>query len=108
MPSQFPALVITYGALSRALPRLRTLLRDRPDLTRQWSAETGADLSDQLIIGALLLRAAVLANPRGIVLMQSSSCEHIERNASAVSSLSGDSAALRLRALLEQRHQLQQ
>jgi hypothetical protein len=43
----------------------------------------GLDRMDDDTLGGLLLRPAMLANPRGIVLMQSRSITRIERNMQA-------------------------
>jgi aryl-alcohol dehydrogenase-like predicted oxidoreductase len=79
-------LMITYGLLSRGLATLRSRL-GAPDgaVALAPAAAELARLEDDTL-GALLLRAMALANPRGIVLMQSRSVTRIERNVRAVSS----------------------
>ena len=94
-------LLITYGLLSRGLATLRSRLAaiagealaslnaaPAPAL-----AAAAADLAhlDDDTLGGLLLRAMALANPRGIVLMQSRSVARIERNVRAASSDRNDS-----------------
>lgn len=91
-----PALRITHGALRDALPRLRTLAAEQPRLLSRWSQRVGADLADARTASALLLRAAALANPDGIVLMQSGSPVRIAANARAAADASLDTAARRL------------
>ncbi len=82
-------LMITYGSLGRSIALCRARLRSAgptPDL----------DGVDDEALGGLLLRAAALANPSGIVLMQSRSIARIERNVQAANSHADDE---RVRAL---------
>jgi D-threo-aldose 1-dehydrogenase len=79
--------VITYGFIGRSI----TAVRER--LPR---FETVGD--DEL--GGLLLRAAVLANPSGIVLMQSRSSGRIESNVRAATSSEHDARVQELVTLL--------
>jgi len=68
-------LLITFGFIGRTVAACRERLAagTQPALARAEDDE----------LGRLLLRAAVLANPRGIVLMQSRSPARIERNVRA-------------------------
>jgi aryl-alcohol dehydrogenase-like predicted oxidoreductase len=69
-------LLITYTFIGRGV----ATLRDHPALAGITEEE----------VGGLLLRAAVLANPGGIVLMQSRSAARIERNVRAAQSTGDD------------------
>jgi hypothetical protein len=91
---------LTHGALTRAVPRLRALRDTHPDLLKRWSVEIGVDLHSDTALCALALRAAVLANGAGVVLMQSTSPQHIAANAREAMNGSQDAAVLRLAALL--------
>jgi D-threo-aldose 1-dehydrogenase len=79
--------VITYGFIGRAILACRERL---PDFQRVADEE----------LGGLLLRAAVLANPEGIVLMQSRHTRRIERNAHAATSPHDDERVHELVKLL--------
>jgi D-threo-aldose 1-dehydrogenase len=68
-------LVITYGFIGRSITACRELLQRAPDHPLH-----GLD-EDRL--GTLLVRASVLANPQGIVLMQSRSPDRVARNVRA-------------------------
>ncbi len=108
-------LLITYGLLTRGLATLRARLDDVADGARAPAvfpaantapppalpAAATADLArlDDGTLGALLLRAMVLANPRGIVLMQSRFVARIERNVRAASSDCDDSRVQQLLTL---------
>jgi diketogulonate reductase-like aldo/keto reductase len=92
------AIVITYGCLSRSiascrerLPRPAAGLRPLTELER---------LDDEALAG-LLLRRAVLANPRGIVLMQSRCAARIARNVEAANSPREDERVRALTTLIE-------
>lgn len=69
--------VITHGALSGVYSQLRTsdLLR------RRWQTALDLDLRDDSARATLFLRAALAQNPEGVVLFQSTSVDHIVRNA---------------------------
>lgn len=87
-------LLITYGFIGRAVTACRDRLRRTPigfaDLER----------ADDEHLGGLLLRAAVLANSRGIVLMQSRSPARIAHNVSAANSSEQDDRVRQLIGLL--------
>jgi D-threo-aldose 1-dehydrogenase len=91
-------LLITYGFIARTVAacreRLRTVSGSAGDLQR----------ADDDSLGGLLLRAAVLANPNGITLMQSRSAARIERNAKAATTMTNDEQVHRLTALFEPLH----
>ena len=70
-------LVITYGFLGRAVSACR-------ERGPEWVASAGDEL------GGMLLRAAVLTNPNGIVLMQSRSTRRIQTNVRAATSAHDD------------------
>jgi aryl-alcohol dehydrogenase-like predicted oxidoreductase len=82
-------LLITYGFIGRAIVACRE---------RMQSLRSGGVSDDEL--GRLLLRAAVLANPDGIVLMQSRSTHRIEANVRAATSAQDDERVRELTTLL--------
>jgi D-threo-aldose 1-dehydrogenase len=75
-------LLITYGFIGRSIVACRERLAG-------FSGAVFGDVSDDEL-GGLLLRAAVLANPDGIVLMQSRSTRRIETNVRAATSAHDD------------------
>lgn len=75
-------LLITYGFIARAIGVCRERLSTHTDTTLA--------KADDDELGGLLLRAAVIANPQGIVLMQSRSVARIERNARVATSDADD------------------
>lgn len=85
-------LLITYGFVGRAIAVCRERLAGRRDST--------LSRADDTELGGLLLRAALLANPHGVVLMQSRSTARIEHNARAVTSGPDDERARELVELL--------
>jgi len=78
-------LLITYGFIGRAITLCRERLTDVRLARVPW-----LERADDDELGALLLRAAVLANPHGIVLMQSRSIARIERNVRVATSAADD------------------
>lgn len=91
-------LLVTYGFINRTIAVCRERMRS--------AAGPDQDLrqADDDTLGGLLLRAAVLANPHGLTLMQSRSTRRIERNVRAASDSHDDEKVQRLLALLEQPH----
>jgi D-threo-aldose 1-dehydrogenase len=87
--------LITYGFIGRAL----AVCRER--LARRAHPTFGPADDDEL--GGLLLRATVLANPQGLVLMQSRSARRIERNVRAATSDVDDERVRELANLLGSR-----
>jgi hypothetical protein len=90
-------LLITYGFVNRTIAACRERLHSAPNIAAQFSA------TDDDTLGGLLLRAAVLANPAGITLMQSRSAARIERNVRAAATAQHDDRVRLLTALLEPR-----
>jgi hypothetical protein len=85
-------LLITYGFIARAIAACREYLATGAHPTLQGASDVE--------LGGLLLRAAVLANPGGIVLMQSRSIARIESNARAAASGADDERVRGLVGLL--------
>jgi D-threo-aldose 1-dehydrogenase len=87
-------LLITYGFIGRAVAASRELLQRAPADTSELVR------ADDETLGGWLLRACVLANPHGMVLMQSRSPARIARNVRAASSPGHDDRVRRLVDLL--------
>jgi aryl-alcohol dehydrogenase-like predicted oxidoreductase len=85
-------LLITYSFISRAIAVCRQKLQLQP--------RNELNHLDDDSLGRLLLRAAVLANPHGVVLMQSRSPRRIEDNVRAAASNRNDAAVQRLVELI--------
>jgi aryl-alcohol dehydrogenase-like predicted oxidoreductase len=98
-----PALVVTHGALAHSIERTCAFAAASPAIAAQFRAQTAVDLRDRVHASRVLLRAAVLANAGGVVLMQSRSPAHVEANARAATHAELDGAVRLLRALLRER-----
>jgi D-threo-aldose 1-dehydrogenase len=92
LPGSTGQLVITYGFIGRSVAGCRARL------SRGESRSSDFDREHDDTLGGWLLRAAVLANPRGLVLMQSRSTARIEHNVRAASHASDDD---RVRQLID-------
>jgi hypothetical protein len=88
-------LIITYGFISRAIAACRQRMSGASPLS------DGLDRADDDTLGGLLLRATVIENANGIVLMQSRSISRIERNVRAAQDGAADDRVRRLVRLLE-------
>jgi hypothetical protein len=78
----------------------KQLLADKACCAR-WSGLVGSDLADPQALSALMLKAALLENPSGIVLFSSKRAEHIRNNIAVAQDASLDSPARRLYALIQ-------
>jgi aryl-alcohol dehydrogenase-like predicted oxidoreductase len=66
-----------------------------------WSGLVGCDLADPQVLSAVMLKAALLENPNGIVLFSSKRPEHIRRNVAVAGNATLESPARRLYALVQ-------
>jgi D-threo-aldose 1-dehydrogenase len=73
-------LVVNHGVFSRGFAALCGWLED-PERAAEWSAELDLDAGSPLLLGDLMLAAALRRNRGGIVLVSASSAERIQRNA---------------------------
>jgi hypothetical protein len=98
---EFPgAFCILHRAVSGAFDSIQsTLVRDS-DLARRWSNTVDADLLRSEVLAALLLQAALLINPGGMVLFSSRSTSHIQSNIRAAGDVRSRESAQRLLELL--------
>ena len=92
---------IHHRALTDKLRTLhQELFADKARCTR-WSGLVGSDLSDPQALAALMLKAALLENPEGIVLFSSKSPAHISNNVRVAEDRSLESPARRLYELIQ-------
>ncbi len=82
--------VVTFSALSSALPAIEGHLRSHPGAARRWSEAVGRDLGGADGLARLLLSYCLRANPAGVVLY---STTRRERLRAAARSVDGDSRA---------------
>jgi D-threo-aldose 1-dehydrogenase len=95
----FPgAFVIYHRAISGALDTFCDHFGQDAGLCRRWSDAVDVDLSDTKLLAGILLQAALLANPEGMVLFSSRVPEHIRANVQAAE---GTNARARGRRFLE-------
>ncbi len=74
---------ITHRAIMGAMDRMTTWLRGDRATARRLSDATGRDVSDPGVLSALLLGAAISANPGGITLVASRSTQRTKANIAA-------------------------
>jgi D-threo-aldose 1-dehydrogenase len=95
------SLRIQHRSLTEHFRTLHRQLRaDKARCTR-WSEAVGSDLVGPETLSALMLKAALLENPAGIVLFSSKSAAHIRRNAKVAEDATLDAPARRLYALVQ-------
>ena len=95
------SLIITYGYLGRSIAACRERLHGEPGGEADTQRLRGIERLDDEELAGLLLRGTVLANPNGIVLMQSRSIARIARNVQAANNPLEDERVHALAALLE-------
>ena len=85
---------IYHRSLGENRRRLQEYLQRSPEDCERWSKEIDADLASPDTLSSLMMRAALWANPSGIVLFSSKMREHIQANAAlAQSSAAADEQA---------------
>ena len=72
---------IYHRSLGDNFRRLQNWLNGSSEVIRRWSQEINADLAAPGVLSRLTMRAALWANPQGIVLFSSKVREHIAANA---------------------------
>jgi D-threo-aldose 1-dehydrogenase len=77
----------------------QALLADAPRAMR-WSDHVGANLQDARVLGGLMLKASLTANPGSLVLFSSKRPEHIRSNVAVANDSATEQQALRLYALV--------
>jgi D-threo-aldose 1-dehydrogenase len=92
---------IGHRALTDNFRKLhQQLVMDKAFCTR-WSGLVGSDLVDSQALSALMLKAAMVENPQGVVLFSSKRAEHIRNNAAVAEDTTLGSPARRLYALVQ-------
>jgi aryl-alcohol dehydrogenase-like predicted oxidoreductase len=86
---------ITYGCLSRSLPRIGRRLAAEPSLRAQWSRTLDVDLRSPDELPSLLLAHAAMTNRCGITLFSAGSPERVQRTVAAVAEARYDTTQLR-------------
>ena len=66
-----------------------------------WSQEVGADLADKETLAELMLKAALVENPKSVVLFSSKSAAHMKRNVEVAGDASLDGPARRLYGVVQ-------
>ena len=84
-----PAATITFGALSRALPRILQHVTANDERRRTWSERVGVDCGIPEVVATLLLRWAMRQNDSGVVIFGTVRPDHI-RSAVEAGAAGGD------------------
>lgn len=84
-PSASHQLVITHGALSDSYRSLQRFLETRNDLANRWATKIGCEHLDGGTLSSLMLKYAVNANPKGLVLFSSRNPAKVTANVRAIS-----------------------
>jgi D-threo-aldose 1-dehydrogenase len=69
--------LVTFGVLGEALDRISTYMRRSSEHYSRWSDELGVDCASSQVLVSLLLRDALVANPRGVVLYSTTRPERL-------------------------------
>jgi D-threo-aldose 1-dehydrogenase len=69
--------LITFGVLGEALDRISRHLKGSAERHSRWSDALGVDCSSSQVLASLLLRDALNANPRGVVLYSTTRPERL-------------------------------
>jgi diketogulonate reductase-like aldo/keto reductase len=92
---------IQHRALTDNFRALHARIAGDKARAAQWSANAGADLADRGVLARLMLKAALLENPAGIVLFSSKDPAHMRGNVETADDAGLEAAARRLYALVQ-------
>lgn len=98
------AFTIHHRAVSGALTLLRHKFQLDTATCRRWSNSINADLADDRLLAAILLRAALVSNLNGMVLFSSRISAHIETNLHVAENPTWTNRAIRLLELITSEH----
>ena len=101
VPSIGTAFRIHHRALTGNFRALHESLLSDPSRCRRWSAILGIDLGDRETLAKLMLKAALVSNPEGIILFSSKNAAHIRANMEAASDDALSIPAARLHELVQ-------
>lgn len=98
------AFSIHHRAISGALTLLRRKFQLDTAACRRWSNAVNADLADEKMLAAILLRTALLSNLNGMLLFSSRKQAHIETNLRVMENPTWTDRAIRLLELIAAEH----
>jgi D-threo-aldose 1-dehydrogenase len=102
-PSFSGAFRIFHRAISGGVGALRGEFERDSELCRRWSDVLAADFHNSNTLSAVLLQAALISNPAGLILFSSRSPEHIRRNAQAAADPAWGARGRRFLELISER-----
>lgn len=74
------AFTLHHRSLTAHFGELQAALARKPEVSKRWSTEVGADLGQPGMLASLMLKAALVHNPQSVILVSSRSRGHIETN----------------------------
>jgi D-threo-aldose 1-dehydrogenase len=96
VPARMQGFRIHHGAMGNHLHALLAGLIENKVRCAKWSDAVGVDLADSYILSALMLKVALMENPRSVVLFSSRSEEHVRRNVEVAGDAALEASAQRL------------
>lgn len=103
--ADFPdAFLMYHRTIAGAGTAMRDLFKQNAELCRRWSNTVDADLTAPEILAGVLLQAALVSNPSGMVLFSSRMPEHIRANAHAAEEAISAARGKRLLELITEMH----
>lgn len=101
IPTPEASFRILHRTLTQNFRTLHATLKNNKPLCQRWSVSTNADLSQLEVLANLMLRAALVLNPAGIVLFSSRNPAHMQANVHTASHSDFDEPARQLYRLAQ-------
>lgn len=92
---------IHHRALTENYRALHASIAADKTKAARWSREVGANVADSETLAALMLKAALVENPRSVILFSSKSAAHVKKNVRTAEDASLEAPARRLYALVQ-------
>ena len=96
VPARMQGFRIHHGAMGEHFRALLAGLIENKVRCAKWSDAVGVDLADSYVLSALMLKVALMENPKSVVLFSSKSEEHIRRNVEVAGDATLEAPAQRL------------
>lgn len=101
VPSFEQVFRLHHRSLTRNFASLHAALLDDAGRRKRWSEACGADLGDAKVLAGFMLKAAMLCNPKSVVLFSSKRPANILKNAKTASDNGLDHQAMRFYAAVQ-------
>ena len=100
LPQQGSSFRLHHRSMTRDFPSLHAALVRKTDLCKQWSEACGLDVGDAGVLASLMLKAAILCNPKSVILFSSKQPANVLKNAKVATDRKLDKHAIEFYSLV--------